>query len=345
MQISDVKNSLIKTLYVVTVLALIYLSFKYVLAVILPFIIAMIIAEMTRRPTDALSERTRIPRKICSFITVTFALLILLGVAFFCVYQVYAAAQGAVDKLPSVIRSVQEWASELSGFFTAFNADIPTKLSDAISEVPSALLSELMAKATSILAGTAGQLPNSFLTIAVTVIASYLVSSDYYKLRSFICETLSEKQLSKFLQTRKIIINKTVMLTKGYGILLGVTFCELTVALLVLGAQQPVTIAALTALVDILPIFGVGTVLIPWAVVELLRHNFFMGIGLVMVYLIISVLRNFIEPKIIGAQIKLSPLSVLVCMFIGYKLFGLAGLLLSPFTASIVKELIKRNVI
>ena len=345
MQIANAKNNLYKILYVATIIVLIYLVFKYLLNILLPFIIALIIAELTRKPIDNLQKRTKLPRKICSVITVTFALLILLSVLLFGAYQLYAAAQVVVEKLPNTIKLVQEWANEFGKLFAAFNAKIPPSFSQAISDAPSALLSELMTKATSILTGTAGQLPTSFITIIVTIIASYIVSADYYKLKSFIKQTISEENYSKLSQTRKIIIEKTVMITKGYGILLGITFLELTFAFFVLGVNQPVITAALTALVDILPLFGVGTVLIPWAIFELLKHNFFMGIALVVLYMAVSVVRNFVEPKIIGAKIKLSPLTVLICMFIGYKIFGIAGLIFTPFAASIAKELIKRNVI
>lgn len=345
MQITNAKNNLYKILYVAVIISLIYLVFKYLLKIILPFIIAVIIAELTRKPIDALQKRTKIPRKICSVITVTFALLILMSVLFFGVYQLYAAAQVAVEKLPSAIKAVQEWVNEFSKLFAAFNANIPPSLSQAISEAPSALLGELMTNLTSLLTGTAGQLPSSFITIIVTVIASYIVSADYYKLRSFISQTISKENFTKLSQTRSITIEKTVMITKGYGVLLSITFFELLLSFFVLGVKQPVVIAALTALVDILPLFGVGTVLIPWSIVELLKHNFFMGIGLVVVYLAVSVVRHFVEPKIIGAKIKLSPLTVLICMFIGYKVFGIAGLIFTPFAASIAKELIKQNVI
>ena len=91
----------------------------------------------------------------------------------------------------------------------------------------------------------------------------------------------------------------------------------------------------LIAIIDILPVLGTGTVLIPWGIAELLFENTALGIGLLVLYAVITVIRNFAEPKIVGRQMGINPLFTLLSMFIGIKLLGFAGVIIFP-TALIV---------
>ena len=98
-------------------------------------------------------------------------------------------------------------------------------------------------------------------------------------------------------------------------------------------------IALLTAIVDILPVLGTGTVRIPWAAAMLILGNFPLGIGLLILYAIITVVRQMLEPRVVGKQIGLYPLVTLVCMFVGTYLFGFVGLFGLPIIATVLVQL------
>ena len=125
---------------------------------------------------------------------------------------------------------------------------------------------------------------------------------------------------------------------KAQGMLMLITFGELTLGFLFLGVDLSILLAALTALVDALPVFGTGTVLIPWALLELLSGRFSMALGLFVLYLIVSLVRSLLEPKLVGDRVGLPPLAALLCMYVGFRAFGVVGMVLSPLAAILIKE-------
>ena len=118
-----------------------------------------------------------------------------------------------------------------------------------------------------------------------------------------------------------------------------ITFCELTVALWLLGAENFVVIALIIAAFDIIPVCGSGGVLIPWAVFSLVQGRFAFGAGMLIVYIIITVIRQIIEPKIVGDQVGLPPVITLMAMFLGVRFMGVFGLFAFPVALVILKNL------
>ncbi len=102
-------------------------------------------------------------------------------------------------------------------------------------------------------------------------------------------------------------------------------------------------VAAVIALLDLLPVIGTGSVLVSWAVLALLGGESGLGWGLIVLYLVITVARNFLEPRIVGSSIGLPPLLSLVCVYAGLRLFGVLGAVLMPCAALTVLFFLKSN--
>jgi predicted PurR-regulated permease PerM len=132
---------------------------------------------------------------------------------------------------------------------------------------------------------------------------------------------------------------------KGYLILSGIVFALLYGGFLILRVQNAVSIAFIIALADMLPILGTGTVMIPWAVVSALLGNYYFGIALAVLFVIIVIIRNFLEPKIIGKQIGINSLFTLIAMFLGLKLFGIVGLILFPIIFIVIIKYYKSEMV
>ena len=126
---------------------------------------------------------------------------------------------------------------------------------------------------------------------------------------------------------------------KAQCILLGITFCELLAGLLLLRQGYALLLAALIAVIDALPVFGTGTVLVPWGALCLLTGNVPKGLGLLALYGVISLVRSVLEPKIMAAQVDLPPLAALAAMYVGFCAFGVAGMVLCPMALLFVKQL------
>ena len=138
-----------------------------------------------------------------------------------------------------------------------------------------------------------------------------------------------------------ILINKVFKIIKGYVIIMFITFVELSIGLLLLKINNAILIALLIAILDLLPVLGTGTVLIPWGIINLILGNYFIGFALIILYVAILVIRNVIEPKIISKQVGLHPLITLLCIFIGLKLFGVLGMLILPVITIMLFDLYK----
>ena len=111
----------------------------------------------------------------------------------------------------------------------------------------------------------------------------------------------------------------------------------------ILGVSYPLLIAIIVALVDILPIFGVGTVLIPWAIIELVfTKNIYMGIGLIIIYIVVTVIRQITEPKVVAGSLGLHPLVTIVSMYVGFKLLGIFGMIAGPMAVLAIKSILKK---
>ena len=121
--------------------------------------------------------------------------------------------------------------------------------------------------------------------------------------------------------------------------MLGVTFCQLLAGFLLMGQRYALLLAAVTALVDALPVFGTGTVLLPWAAVCLLAGQAPRAVALAALYAVISAVHSLLEPKVMAAQAGLPPLAALAAMYAGFRALGVAGMILLPMALLFVKQL------
>ena len=124
-----------------------------------------------------------------------------------------------------------------------------------------------------------------------------------------------------------------------------ITFVELSIGLTLIGIKHAVAVALVASIFDILPVLGTGGVMIPWTVLAALQGNYSLAVGLLVIYIVITVIRNIIEPKIVGSQLGLHPVVTLCSMFVGVQLFGVIGLFGFPIGLSLLRYLNDHGVI
>ena len=124
-------------------------------------------------------------------------------------------------------------------------------------------------------------------------------------------------------------------------ILITISFVICTVGFTIIGAESPLAMGLFTGVMDIIPVLGPGTLIIPWAVWSFIVGDIGFGIGLLIIYVIVSVTRYILEPKIVGDRVGLHPLAALAAIFIGMKLFGLIGLILGPIVLAVILAMLK----
>jgi len=210
------------------------------------------------------------------------------------------------------------------------SVQIAEKINSYIENFLGDALSALGAAIPRILTSILSALPDLFLGVIVAVISAFYFTVDSSRIKSGIKSLLPSSAENLFSHIKKEAAVAVIGYLRSYSLIMLITFAEIFFGLSVLGVEYSFLIAAISAIVDILPILGVGIVLIPWALFCLMTRNLFLGIGLIILYVIIVIVRQFIEPKIVGESLGIHPLLALAAFYLGYRLFGFAGILIAP---------------
>jgi sporulation integral membrane protein YtvI len=189
------------------------------------------------------------------------------------------------------------------------------------------------------LTGTISFVADFFVVVIVFFVAVYYIAVDFKKINYFISYQFRGESKKYITIVKNHFLSTVWKYLKAYCVIIAITFFELIIAFSVLDVEYPFLLALITALVDILPIIGTGTVLVPWGIINIFTGNVFTGIGLLVTYVIVTIIRQIIEPKIVGSYIGMYPLVTLVMMYSGLKAFGVAGLFAFPIISIILKNM------
>lgn len=343
MNLEKQKAFIVHCIFIFILMILVYAGIKYVLPLLMPFIIGIIIAMAFRRPIDMLAKKLRIKRVLSSLI-VLIAFYVLIGLL---VSLIGAKVVGMIstlfDNLPelykgSFLPALQRATDELGQRFP----NIENYLEDFMNNIDQSafsFISETSSKVVSVATRLAGQVPSLLIKLLFTIVSSFFFTIDYYKIRQFIAGQFLGERKGMVAKLKNNVVGSLGKFLKAYSIIISITFLELSVGFWILGIPTPFLFGLLVAIIDIMPILGTGAVLIPWSVISLIMGNTKIGIGMLLLYIIITVVRQIIEPKIVGRQIGLHPIVTLMLMYIGAQLMGILGLLILPIMATILVQL------
>lgn len=324
--------------------AAVYLFFGKVLSLFLPFGAAFLVGWLLRSPTDKLCQRFKAPKKLIGFILVLVVMFFIGFVAFLLANQLISEAQRLFEKLSensgNILASVADALDRLGEKFPFIYDHLDRDVvNGTVTEVLKNLLTSLSGYIASGLTALVTRLPDIGLFFVVFVIASFYFTMDFDAVTSAVNKLLPQKMKNTLRSALERIRSTGAGYLKAYSVILLVTFAQLFLGFLILRVNYATTLAMVIALLDMLPVIGTGTVIIPWAIFAFFCGNRSLGIGLAILFGIITVVREVIEPKIIGSSIGMHPLLTLIAMYAGYKLFGLWGILLLPPIANLVKTL------
>lgn len=343
MNIEKQKAFIIRVLYIAIILLLVYVGIKYLLPLLMPFVIGLIIAVSFRRLIDLVEKRTRIKRVFVSiiiliiFYSIVGLILSLIG------FKVFNFLGELFNSIPAlyqntILPALNKVADDLMNRFPGIELyveDFLNNISDSIFKFLTNASSTVVSKITNF----AGQLPSFLIKLIFTIVSSFFFTIDYYRITDFIiCQFKGEKQ-KMILKLKDSGIGTLAKFIKAYVAIITITFMELSVGFLILGIPNAFFFGGLVAIIDVMPILGTGAVLLPWSIISFILGNTKLGIGMLLLYIIITAVRQSIEPKIVGQQIGLHPLVTLILMFVGTQLMGVLGLLLLPIIATILVKL------
>jgi sporulation integral membrane protein YtvI len=343
MNLEKQKAFIIHIIYFVFLLLLVYVGIKYCLPLLMPFVIGMIIAVSFRRLIDVIEKKTRIKRVFISiFILIAFYGLIALLISLIGV-KLFNFISSLIYGLPAlyndtIIPAVQKVSTDLSKDFPSIKGYLDNFMLNIGDSV-----SKFITTASSTVGGTiyglAGQVPSLLIKLIFTIVASFFFTIDYYKITRFIVLQFNGERRTMILKLKDNGIGTLGKFIRAYALIISITFLELSIGFWILGIPTPFLFGAVVAIVDVLPILGTGAVLLPWSIIALILGNTKLGIGMLILYIIITAVRQTIEPKIVGQQIGLHPILTLLLMYVGAQLMGVLGLFILPILATLLVKL------
>ena len=285
-------------------------------------------------------HKRHVPRSVCAGIGVSMAFcfiaILLLLICAFLVRELGAAA----GVLPNLEETAKSGISLLQNWLLELTTHTPQSIQPLLSENVTSFFSDgtaLLDRAVRYVLNVAGNLlshvPDSALSLGTGVISAFLISAKLPKIREWIAKRLPREKLRSILAAMKRMRKAIGGWLLAQVKLMGVTFTILALGFLLLRISYALLWALAVSLVDALPVLGTGTVLIPWAVICFLQGDGARAVGLLGIYVVISLVRSMLEPKLVGRHLGLDPLVTLMALYAGYKLWGFGGMILAPMLA------------
>ena len=319
---------------------------KYILPVLIPFIIAFLIAVILNKPINYISDKIRIKRNMVSLVAVLLFYLIAGGIL---VWIFTLGVHGIIhifSFLPDIFETliipvIHQTLDKAEQIFTNVDPAIIHMIETDTSTLLETFRSWIIQFSETILSSVTGivsQVPSIFMKTVITIIVTFFITMDFQNMVDYITNKLPENKLELMEEIKTFLFRTLPKYIINYGLILFMTFMELFIGLKILNIPYAGIIALVIAILDILPVLGTGGVLIPWSIIALVLGDFVIAVGILILYIAITVIRNIVEPRLIGKQMGLHPVVTLAAMLVGLNLFGIIGLFGFPILLSFLKN-------
>jgi len=333
-------------------LLLLFFVFKFAIY-FMPFFVAGLIALLIEPIIKFCMNKFKLSRRTSSIIIITFTIVLIISLV------VYGGIF-AVNEIIKISKDIGPLISDISGTLENEFDEIALKLSeyipkDVIDTITNSII-EFLGNTSLYIQNFLGKIlefvlsvPTILLNVIVTILALIFFTKDRIYLIDMLEHHFPKKWIKNISQIAREIFLTLGDYIKVYGKIMIITFAELFLAFSILSAigfeiNNVFIIAFITAIVDILPILGIGTILIPWIAWQFVIGNMKFGVALTIVYLIILTVRQLIEPKLVSKQLGVHPLITLFAMYTGFKLFGFTGLILGPIILMILQCVFSKQI-
>lgn len=359
------RDFLINLLYLAAILGLAYVFFKYLFWMAAPFLLTFFFAMLLQRPLRWLDKKTE--KKAHTFWSIALVILSVMIIIIPLVFIFIGIGNkisdfvsylvGQLDDIPTFLATLEKEILDLlkhlpSGLYKTLSNTVTesfTKLIQGGESATSAIDMDTIKSGLS--TGISGMysvvknIPSVLIGIVIGFVAWIFFTKDYDKVVRFIQRQMPKDKKNTLVEFKQVFYKTILTMFRAYGLIMCITFGELLLGfsiLSMLGIMKNgyfALIAAGIAIFDILPVAGSGGILIPWAIVCLVTGNYKQAIGLIIIYVVITVIRQYIEPKIVGTSLGVNPIVTLMGLYFGLKLFGFIGMFIVPITIMTLKAL------
>lgn len=302
----------------------------------LPFIVAWLVACIANPVVRFLEKRVKLGRRHGSALIIVFVLFIIFTLLYLLLSRLWILLGRMIEVLPGfyegILEDIESRKSDFNGLLEILPPQRRELLRDYIGEMNQSIRSSIgkIAMPTALLAGDIVKaISSGFVYLIITILAAYFFTVEMNKIKAFM-RVHTPKSMEKY---REFIRRDLLRLIRGYFAaqlkILFVVACILSVGLLILRVRFALPLALLISLLDFLPIFGTGTVMIPWALLKLAAGEYMYAGGLAILYVATQGIRQLIQPKLVGDSMGMPALYTLLCLFIGFRLGGIGGMVIA----------------
>lgn len=326
-------NMFLKRLKKMGIFALIYtvifVLFIATFSYTFPFVVAIVIALIMKPVTRFLMEKFKLSRGISSLVSTLALFILAMLIVTTIVFKITVEIKQLVVSLPSIddmMKYIHPYINKLKEYYDTIDPSIVGKVQTQLTSIFSGGL-DITMRIVNRVVSFAISLPMVAMMLFITFLATFFITRDI--------GGFSDKFMSMFSKqgkenVRKLWDESIIMIVgyiKSYSILLTMTFVESWIGFSILGVKYALILSIFCAIFDILPILGIGAVYTPLVIIFLLRGKYFMAIGVVVLYVIVTIIRQILEPKLVSASLGIHPVAVLAAIFIGIKAYGFVGMI------------------
>lgn len=324
---------------IVGVTAAVYLVFKYLLPLVAPFVIAFLLALMIEKPVGFLEKRLRLKRWLSSGILVVIG-LILLGLFFrFVVSRLFEQLKKLIASFDSLNVELRSYMCNMCNTFdsvaglrkgtsiAAFDESVMNAGESVAKEIVPTVVNNSIPALVYVL-GALG-------VIIITLLSIILFSAHMNDIRAWKEHSIFANELSKGCER---IGRIGAAYIRAQLIIMSITAILCVIGFYIIGNEYALLFGAIVGVMDALPLFGSGVILIPMTIVLLFQKRFWQAATIFTLFVICYIIRQLLEPKLMGTKLGVSSLEMLISIYVGLMVFGFMGFILGPVGYIIIKE-------
>ncbi|WP_123054922.1 sporulation integral membrane protein YtvI [Clostridium sp. JN-1] len=345
-------NKIDKIIIFFLLYTLVFLIFFSTLSYTLPFVLALVFALILKKPTKFLMKRFKLKNSLASLITTILFFSIITCILYYGITNITQETvqfgKNAQSYISNNSSNLYSYMDKLKSYYNNLDPSIVNTIektfSGYVSKISNITVS-ITSKIVSMLLNFLASIPYLIMLVIFTLFSTYFFTKDIASTKNKILNILSESKANKI---SNIYIQAKHMLTNyflSYLFIIGLTFIETLIVFLIFKVKYALMLSIICAIADVLPILGIGVIYIPLAIIYFLMKNYIVAVGLIISYILVSTIRQIIEPKVVSSSLGLHPVAVLAALYIGIKVHGFLGIIFCMFLVVFYNILKKVNIL
>ncbi|MGY0693094.1 sporulation integral membrane protein YtvI [Virgibacillus sp. FSP13] len=350
---------LLRFLFIVAIILSIIFFLKYTFVYLYPIFIAILFSFMINPGVTFLEKKLRFPRTLAVVTIIISVFAFALGCIVLLITEFIQGTTYLAEVIPTHFKSLVHYGEQfmetkilpvyhkvISFFHTLDPSQQETiqlnleQIANKIATSGTVFLNNILLKIPSALS----VIPNSFVVLTFIILATFFLTKDWSSMQRTFTNIIPASAKDSIIHIWKQLKRALFGFAKAQIILISLTALIIFIGLRIMDVDHALTIALITAVVDLFPYIGTGIIFIPWIVYLFLVSNYPMTISISILYMVIIVGRQILEPKLLSTSLGVNPLSVLIAVFLGMQIWGFFGLLLAPILLVLLNVLYQSGV-